>query len=272
MESSGFAWGRGEIIVFALALLGAGSGGGCGGGASGSPASTMSLGGGLGGGGGSGGAALDACASPAPGALDMIDDMEDGDDGTLVKPGRMGYWFTYDDGSAGLLNPAPMTQVAMEPIPGGRCGTSHKAMRITGSGFMTWGCGMGFLLNLGAGDNPALYDASATKGITFWARVGDLSVKQLKLLIGDQWTSPVGGHCDASVSSGPTACYDAFYAPLDLTATWQRFSFTWGELRQRMFGLQRDALDTTTLTTINFEVGASASVFDVWIDDVAFFE
>jgi hypothetical protein len=57
-----------------------------------------------------------------------------------------------------------------------------------------------------------------------------------------------------------------------LTTSWQRYSFTWSELVQRMFGLQRAAPDVANLATVNFQVGASSSVFDVWIDDVAFFQ
>jgi hypothetical protein len=273
MESRTWNLRRGleHAFVVAAASIG-GLASGCGGGAAAGGSAADALNVGLGPDGGA--ATALGCASPPPGNLTLIDDMENGDNQILVASGRSGYWYTYDDGSAGLLNPAAMSRsFSMEPIPGGRCGVSQKAMRMTGSGFMTWGCGMGFFFALGpSGTDIGLYDASGTKGITFWAKVGELSVKDAVLLVGDQWTDPAGGHCDATVQTGPTACYDSFSAPLTLTTSWQRYSFTWAELVQRMFGLQRAAPDVANLATVNFQLGASSSVFDVWIDDVAFFQ
>jgi len=212
-----------------------------------------------------------ACSSADPGTLDLLDDMEDGNNQISMRQSRVGWWYTYHDETAGVLAPAPMTDVTMEAIPGGRCGKSQKAMRVTGSGFMNWGAGYGFDLNFDTTANTrVLYDATAAKGVTFWARVGDPSIKKIRLNVHDQWSDPAGKHCDETINSGPTSCYDAFGSDVILTTTWTRYTFKWAELAQRQFGIARDSLDVANLTQIHWDIPPSSPVFDIWIDDVAF--
>ncbi len=215
------------------------------------------------------------CSVPDPGLLDYIDDMEDGDQFILAKDGRVSIWYTYDDMTAGTLNPAPETMFPMEPIPEPRCGTSKRAMRVTGSGFSDWGSGFGFSFRvamIGGEYVDTPYDATAARGITFWARKGETSVGSVRFGIGDQYSNPAGGHCDKTLTSGPTACYDDFGSTLTLTAAWQRFTFNFGQLGQRSFGLPRPTLDVANVTNVEFGIPAAAPVFDVWIDDIAFFK
>ena len=216
------------------------------------------------------------CDTPAPGTLDFIDDMEDGDALILVRAGRGGAsWYTYHDTTTGVLDPPMGTQPSMSMIKGGRCAVSQRAMRVTGSGFMDWGSGFGLDFKGTFADGTykaAVYDASATRGITFWARVGDPSVASIRLGVGDQWSIPDGGNCDVSIMNGPTACYDVFGTTVNMTTVWQRFSFEWGQLSQRAFGLTRPTLDTANLMSVHFDIEPAAPVFDIWIDDVAFFQ
>jgi hypothetical protein len=231
-----------------------------------------------GGGGGAGGApsvgALAVgCGDPAPGALDYLDDMEDGDARILGRDGRVGQWYTYHDATEGTLNPQQGTTPAMETIAGQRCGTSAKAMRVTGSGFSDFGAGFGFSFRYDAGASMELpYDASRFRGVTFWGRIGETSIGTVRLSIGDKWSRPDGGVCTTTPSNGPNACYDTFGAPFTLTTTWQRFSIDFGQLQQQAFGLQRPALDTSEVMNLEIAIPAAAPVFDIWIDDVAFYQ
>jgi hypothetical protein len=226
--------------------------------------------------GGMGGADVTGeCATPDPGPLDYIDDMEDGNATLLFRGGRMAAWYTFSDETEGVMNPAPMSTPVMEPIPQERCAFSYKAMRVTGSGFSDWGSGFGFDFKTASVNGTWTklpYDASDTRGITFWARVGDPSITNVRLAVVDQWSDPQGGHCDQTVTGGDTACWDHFSSELSLTTEWHRFAFNWGQLTQRAFGLPRDNLDTANLLGVQFQLPASAPVFDVWIDDIAFFK
>jgi hypothetical protein len=229
-----------------------------------------------GGAGGAGGAPSVAalavgCGDPAPGALDYLDDMEDGDARILGRDGRVGQWYTYHDATAGTLDPQQGTTPVMETIAGQRCGTSAKAMRVTGSGFSDFGAGFGFAFRYGASmEQP--YDASRFRGLTFWGRVGETSIGTVRVSIGDKWSRPDGGVCTTTPSSGANACYDTFGAPFTLTTTWQRFSIDFGQLQQQAFGLPRPALDTSEVMTLEIAIPAASPVFDIWIDDVAFYQ
>lgn len=236
---------------------------------------------GMGGAGGAGGAPVLAslaagCSDPAPGPLDYLDDMEDGDAMILGRDGRQGAWYTFHDQTEGTLNPAQNTTPTMEPIPGKRCGTSAKAMRVTGSGFTDWGAGFGFAFHYGAGDGGVSmelpYDASRFRGFTFWGRIGETSIDTIRIGVGDKWSRPDGGVCTVSPSLGPNACYDTFGASFTLTTTWQRFSIDFGQLQQRSFGLPRPALDTSNVMTFEIAIPPASPVFDVWIDDVALYQ
>jgi hypothetical protein len=224
---------------------------------------------------GSTGALAAYCTMPAPGDVDYIDDMEDGNAEILGRDGRTSQWYTYNDGSEGVQKPVPNVAPDMEMIPGGRCTFSTMAMRVTGSGFSTWGSGFGFDFKTAFGPNGyagSAYDGTAYRGITFWARVGDPSITSIWFGVGDQWSDPAGGHCDATINNGENACYDVFGASLQLTTEWKRYAFEWGQLGQRNFGLLRPALDVANLFNAHFDVPMSAPVFDVWIDDVGFFK
>jgi hypothetical protein len=225
-------------------------------------------------GGGDGGGTPAYCATPDPGTLDYIDDMEDGNPNILGRDGRVSQWYTYNDGTVGVQQPVPNVAPPMESIPGSRCSFSTEAMRVTGSGFTNWGSGFGFDFKTAFGDNgyaASTYDGTAYRGITFWARVGDPSIATIWFGVGDQWSIPSGGNCDETITNGPTACYDVFGTTVELTTEWKRYAFQWGQLGQRAFGLPRPELDVAHLFNAHFDV-APSPVFDVWIDDIAFYK
>jgi hypothetical protein len=211
------------------------------------------------------------CPDPAepidPTAL--IDDLEDQDPTLLPIGHRSGGWWTAGDDTPGAtIVPDREGPAYPELIPGGRCG-SRYAMRVTGQGFSEWGAILGISLAYGSA-GALFYDASFRDGVTFWARIGDTSSNRMRLSISDVNSEPAGGRCEVDGPPG-TGCYDAFSVMIsNLDTTWKRYKIPFGGLTQRDFGLPAEALDTTQIYTIgfNFEQG---TVFDFWVDDIAFY-
>jgi hypothetical protein len=97
----------------------------------------VAAGGGIAGAPGTGGVAstggATACVpTKATGLHPLIDNMADGDGAILQQDGRSGGWFTFNDGS-GSQQPADAAALAI--TPGWIC--------TSGSGFTTWGAGLG---------------------------------------------------------------------------------------------------------------------------------
>lgn len=206
-----------------------------------------------------------------PQTIEMIDDMEDNDNAILAEGGRVGYWYTFNDGTEGATqNPppdpegtgeTPFTMTALEPARG----QSTHAARSWGSGFEDWGIGFGFDLNSVEGAKTA-YDASAHTGITFWAKVGPGSGKGALVLISDPSTDPVGGACSDKC--------DPWKKDLAVTEEWQQFTIPFAELAQGGWGeppAATEQVDATKLYSIQFQITDAAS-FDLYIDDLGFYD
>ena len=76
-----------------------------------------------------------ACSAPPPPngcGHGVIDTMEDGDDEICPVEGRIGDWYTFNDGT-GTQTPPTSGEVAPARIAGGR-GASHFAMHTFGDG------------------------------------------------------------------------------------------------------------------------------------------
>lgn len=204
----------------------------------------------------------------------MIDDMEASDPAILKEGGRDGSWWAGGDMSSPGASIVPSGPASAELIPnGGRCGSKY-AMHVTGQGFTSWAV-LTASLRYGPSDGGASailpYDARGRTGITFWARIGDTSANQVRFAVSDKATRPEGGLCDASVSTGPTACYDTFGADLTALGTqWTRYRIPFAGLGQRNFGLQEPALDTSAIYTIDFNFYVN-EIFDFWVDDISFY-
>jgi hypothetical protein len=219
-------------------------------------------------------ASTDASASPepCPTPSTLIDDMENGLGSIAPICGRTGYWYTYNDMTAGALQtPAagkPFTDSAIvPPRTTDDGGTSSMAARTTGSGFTAYGAGMGFDLDdPGAGAAKHTYDASSYSGVTFWA-MGSAG-GSVRFNVPDKATDPSGGICMGS--TGTDQCNDHHGHALMLTTTWAQFTFTWAQLTQQGFGYAEATLDTSNLVGMQFQVAAPTGSFDVWIDDIAF--
>jgi hypothetical protein len=211
---------------------------------------------------------------PAPSAV--IDDLED-QDGFIASVGeRIGGWWTAGDETPGAsIVPLPSNDEVAQPeaIAGGRCG-SKFAMHVTGQGFLDWGALLGVSLHHGTlsdgteGDLP--YDASADTGIEFWARIGDTSTDRVRFAVSDINNEPSAGVC--TENGGPDKeCFDTFgtYLP-NLETSWRHYRIAFSTLTQRKFGLAESSAATNALYTVQFNFDP-ASIFDLWVDDVAFY-
>ena len=180
----------------------------------------------------------------------LIEDFEDGDDWILEHEGRVGQWYTFDDGT-GTMTPSG----AFAPSTPGY--QSNYAGRVLGSGFTSWGAGIGFdLVNDGA---KQTYDASTYLGVTFRARAE--SPVTIRLDVTDVNTDPDGGVC--------TNCFDHHGIDLALSTSWAEYTITWTQLQQLGWGDAQSGVDPTQLYALQFKVGTGIS-FDFWIDDIAF--
>ena len=229
-------------------------------------------------GGGDAGAMEPGCAADT-GPIDptlLIDDFEHAGANLPQIAGRIGSWYASGDATMGALL-QPMGLAAPELIPGGRCG-SHKALHITGSGFLDWGSQVEVTMHYGANDagisGELPYDAAARgyQGVHFFARVGDTSTTMVRFAVADEYARPEAGICDINGSAG-TGCYDTFGTMLSaaLTTDWREFRIPWTGLAQQNFGVQGGvAPDVSKLYDMQFTFPARV-VFDLWVDDISFY-
>jgi hypothetical protein len=193
------------------------------------------------------------CVADIPPAIaDVIDFLEDGDNRIEPVAGRTGYWYKFNDTAGTQLH-------GNEEIPGAR-GTSLWAYHTSGSGFTSWGSGIGLDLNGPGGQSKQPYNASAYLGVTFWGRAE--STLPLKVVFPDAHTDPAGGIC--------TVCDKHFIAAIQLDAQWRKFTILFSSLTQEGVSTPpRTALDSAQLMSIQWRTNPGA-VYDYWIDDIAF--
>jgi hypothetical protein len=205
--------------------------------------------------------------TPSPANTEMIDDMEANTGSILTAHGRVGAWYIYNDATSGAVeHPAgtPFADTLLNPPRG----TSLYAARMDGSGFTTWGAGMGFNFHdPGDGDggsSKTTYDASGYTGVTFWAKAGATSTGALRVNISTKDTDPAGGVCAPA-----DKCNDHFGASLSITADWSQQTIMFSDLAQLGWGQSVPKFDPTQVYAMQFQVG-KGTTFDITIDDVAF--
>ncbi len=221
---------------------------------------------------GCGGSAPTAPTATAPiGCSDplLIDDMEDGNGVSCESGGRSGNWYTVADGTEGTLSPAQGATFTMSPIPGGR-GDSRMAAHLTASGFTSW-AQMGLALT-----EP--YDASTTGGITFWMKTNSPDVV---VQLATSETEPVsrGGTC---VDSATTYNCDNDFAFVITSPSndWVQYHVPYSALSQiNGNGDANDNVivgsatwDPTHLAGIKFNSYQPFPSFDLWVDDLSFYD
>jgi|GEM_PF-910329 len=192
---------------------------------------------------------------------DVIDSFEDGDldSSTPTKlDGRVGMWYVFGDAAGiGTVGSALMT----------RGSASQRVLHNAGSGYLTWGSGVGLDLNnssgMQAGKLP--YDASEYTAVTFWARAGKATT--VTFVLPDSNTDAAGGKCNVS----PSTCDHHWNKALQVTTAWQRFTVPFASLVLEGGNKSPEptAVDAAGLVGVQFRVQAGMS-YDLWIDDVAF--
>src|SRR5690606_23311965 len=140
-----------------------------------------------------------ACAKPN--SL-MISDFE-GDPATAVvvkgDTGEFnGLWEAFND-ETGTQN------FAVETVTDAECGT--QALHTSGSGFSSWGAGIGFSFK-GTPEAPEVYDGSAWTGVRFKAKKGSGGLTPVRFNISIPKSEAIasGGTCDDSVDGHD--CYN----------------------------------------------------------------
>jgi hypothetical protein len=189
-------------------------------------------------------------------SVDLIDDLEDGDQEIIELNGRVGFWYVVNDLS-GQQEPFPF-----EASQGG-AGDSAYSARTSGSGFTEWGAQLSLYLNHPEED-ALLYDLSGYTGLQFQAS-GDGKFRAE--IVTDAILNQVNGGSCAETPGEP--CDDYFGSEHAPTSDWQLHRIPFAEMGQDGWGKEA-GLDLTTVTAIEFgfDVGGS---FDVAIDDVALY-
>jgi hypothetical protein len=189
-------------------------------------------------------------------AEDVIDDFEDRNMVVGAVGGRIGNWYPYGDGTGTFV----ATEVTT--IIGQRGPTSLVGLHTAGSGFTSWGSGMGVDINNAGGSQSTKlpYDASAYTGISFWARseVGGT----VTLVLPDENTDPSGPTC--------VVCDHHFLKVVSLTTTWQRYTVLFDELVLEPGGDPvPEAFASGGIVSVQFRFNAGAT-YDLWVDDISF--
>lgn len=208
--------------------------------------------------------ALSGCPGGlAPAADGLLDDFEDGNNQGAQEAGRDGYWYTAHD-SMGSEFEIPAQGFA--PAEGGADGSSmavHIKGKTGGGGDQAWGIELGLNFLNTQGEQ---YDGSKYTALFFKAKLGSKDAdKKVRVALADVNTDQSGGVC--------TACYNHFSSNIDLTADWKDYTLAFADLRQRPgWGAPRPpAVTPAKLVKVAFQMGGGKP-FDVWIDDVKFFE
>ncbi|GEM_PF-1749400 len=206
-----------------------------------------------------------------PAGITVIDLLDEANNAIELWNGG-GLWYVFHDGSAdGVITPdtprdttARVTPVA---LPAARDGSLLGVHVVANDGFVAWGAGVGFNLNSPDPSTRLPYDVSPYAGLVLWARVGTGTVTlRLKLVTADiaPDTEP-GGECVED-------CNDAFGAVLELTEAWQELSVPFSGLTQQGWGYAPPAgFDPTAVLAVQLHVDAGVA-FDLWLDDVRFYE
>jgi hypothetical protein len=187
---------------------------------------------------------------------DLIDDYEDRNLNISTAGGRIGAWYPYGDGT-GVISAAEVTT-----IPGKRGTASLAAFHTKGSGFLSWGSGIGTDLSNAGGSQSSKrpYDASAYAGVTFWARAEVTTT--VTLVLPDENTDPAGMLC--------TVCDHHWLRDLQVGPIWQRYTVLFSELILEAGGDPAPATFAPGgMISVQFRF-RPGNEYDVWIDDLAF--
>jgi hypothetical protein len=206
--------------------------------------------------------------SPASGGTALIDDFEDGDNAIALP--RTGWWFTFNDKTAGTQTPAPDATGNNPFLPEQDAASGSIVGRTHGSGFTKWGAALGVQLR-GGTMQTCPFDASAFSGITFKIKTSTpVRFKVPTPPTTGKDSDPVNGTC---VPTATEECYNDFGAPIGPTTEWKTINLAWSDLKQAEdWGVQvSGGIPSNAILALQWQVVQGVS-FDFAIDDLAFIE
>ena len=189
-------------------------------------------------------------------------------------------WFTYTDNAEsaaagkamGTIVPAEKSAFVCIQDPADATNPSY-VFNAKGSGFATWGAGMGFNLKIMAEPTPpGLADLSKFQGIKFSIKVNSAETGTVRVKMVDAQTTPVarGGTCDSALG----ACDNNFGYMLTNTTpgTWVDFTIPWSDLKQETWSSQMFTTGPQTTAVIGFQFQVKQNTnFDYSVDNFAFY-
>ncbi len=184
----------------------------------------------------------------------LVDDFEDGAAELPAIAGRDGSWILGWDMAATV--PDPKVEFSERCAARGR-GAGH----FSGFSSSDWGANWTAVLRKDVNSRALGFDASAYRGISFWAALGGEAARSAEVPVGVTTMDVAwnGGVC--------STCMDYYRTTIALTHSWRRFSIQFDALAQAGTGdplvpLRREAL-------VGFIIWPTQD-FDIWIDDVRF--
>lgn len=190
----------------------------------------------------------------------VLDTLEDGDFNIPEIDGRKSNWYVFGDGTGTITFNVQL----IEGTELTRGSASQFAMHAKGTGFTSWGAGVGFDLKQVNGAKTA-YDASAYKGITFWAR--SASTMQLRVALADAYTESTLHICDAAPET-EVECDLHLGATVTLKPEWNKYTVMFSPL-QPDGSSSHTELWVDQLVSIQFRFSGIPDA-EYWIDDVIF--
>lgn len=193
-------------------------------------------------------------------------------------------WFTYTDNAEsaasgkaqGTITPPEKAAFVCIQDPQDATNPSY-VFNAKGSGFATWGAGMGFNLKIppsGApeGTQPGLADISTFTGIKFSIKVNSAETGTVRVKMVDAQSTPPdrGGTCDKALG----ACDNNFGMVLMGTTvgTWVDFTIPFADLRQETWSSQMFTTGPQTTAVIGFQFQVKQNTnFDYSVDNFAFY-
>lgn len=197
-----------------------------------------------------------------PASEGMISDGEANSNQVNAVKGRGGYWYTFVDKNGSSVTPTSGDQGGTFTMaPGGANGTkfaAHMTGQVGTADTVYAGMGLNFLEPKGP------YDATAYKGISFWAKKGPGSTSKVRLKVPDTNTDPDGKVCKE--------CYNDFGMDLNLTDQWTQYVVPYiGMTQMKDWGNPRmPGIDSSRVYGMQFQVNEKGAPFDVWVDEIQF--
>jgi len=189
----------------------------------------------------------------------------------------------------GAAPPGSIVPIEGASFPSNTAGPDmiSNAREVTGGGEKTWGAGFGFDLidalpdggsvvfdaceggttlwdnspDAGSTGIPQPFDASAHKGITFWAKSNISGSQKINVQFSEKRTNPWAGICDPCVTTGINACADDYLIGELITTSWKQYTIHWTDLNTQnwtMKGLPKKGFDPSTWYYLHFQFSTNA--------------